>query len=138
MTKCPQNHCFSPLCADGSNDAKINPEEGLHDYVVPKTLPVQVAEEAVECPVPDAAPEPDDVIVNDDDRFEAENVSNDERVDEENDRGYDHIMVNGKIRALYGNGWYTGTIQWYKSKFDEYRVLFPDGSDEYIEMNMED
>ena len=66
------------IIADGSNDAKINPE-GLHDYVVTKTLPVQVAEEAIECPVPDAAPEPDDVIVNDDDRFEAENVSNDER-----------------------------------------------------------
>ena len=56
-----------------SNDAKVNPE-GLHDYVVPKTLPVQVPEEAIECPVPDAAPEPDDVVVNDDDRFEAENV----------------------------------------------------------------
>ena len=57
------------ITADDSNDAKINPE-GLHNYVVPKTLPVQVAEEAIECPVQDAAPEPDDVIVNDDDRFE--------------------------------------------------------------------
>ena len=62
-----------------------------------------------------------------DNRFEAENVSNDERVDEENDRVCDHIMVNRKIRALYDNG--------YKSKFDEYRVLFPDGSDDYIELD---
>ena len=71
--------------------------------MVPKTLPVQVPEEAIECPVPDAAPEPDDVVVNDDDRFEAENVLNDERVDEESDRVYDH-MANRKIRALHDNG----------------------------------
>ena len=118
----------------------------LHDYVVPKTLPVQVTEEAIECPVPDAAPEPIDVIVNDDDRFEAENVSNDELVDEENGCVYDHFMVNRRIHALYANGLNTSTIQWYNLKFDEYLVLFPDDSDEYIEldniddieMNMED
>ena len=109
--------------------------KALHDYMVPETLPVQVAEEAIECPVPDAAPEPDGVIVNDDDRFGAENVSNDERVDEENDRVYDHIMLNRKIRDLYDNGWHTGAIQWYNSKFDEYRVLFPDGSDDYTELD---
>ena len=74
-------------------------------------------------------------MVNGDDRFEAENISNDERVDEENDCVYDHVMVNRKISALYDNGWHTGTIQWYKSKFDEYRVLFPDGFDDYIELD---
>ena len=85
--------------------------------------------------------------MNDDDRFEAENVSNDERVEEENDRVYDHIVVNRKTRALYDNEWHTGgTIKWYNSKFDEYWVFFHDGSDGYIEldnidgieMNMED
>ena len=54
------------------------------------------------------APEPDEIVVNDDDdRFWDENVSNDEYVYEEND----HIMVNCNKHTLYGNEWHTGTIR---------------------------
>ena len=86
------------ITADGSNDSKIKPE-GLHDYVVPKALPVQVAEDAAECVVPVAAPEPSDVLDSDvDDPF-----ADGERKDEQTDRVYDHIMVKRKVRALYDN-----------------------------------
>ena len=123
------------ITADGSNDSKIKPE-GLHDYVVPKALPVQVAEDAAECVVPVAAPEPNDVLDSDvDDPFADESVSNGERKDEHTDRVYDHIMVKKKVRALYDNGWHTGNIQWYNNKLDEYRVFFPDGTDDYIKLD---
>ena len=45
-----------------------------------------------------------------DDPFADESVSNGERKDEQTDRVYDHIMVKRKVRALYDNGWHTGTL----------------------------
>ena len=88
------------ITADGSNDSKIKPE-GLHDYAVPNALPVQVAEDAAECVVPVAAPEPSDVLDSDvDDPFADESVSNGERKDEQTDRVYDHIMVKRSTRSL--------------------------------------
>ena len=50
---------------------------------------------------PSAAPEPDEIVGNDDDdRFGDENDSNNERVDEENSRVYLHIMMNRNICAI--------------------------------------
>ena len=73
------------------HDTEVNPE-GLIEYVVPKLLPVQVVEEAIKCLVTQPAPEPDDIVVNDDnDQYWDENVSNDVFI---YDRVYDHIMVN--------------------------------------------
>ena len=120
------------ITVDGSNDTNVNPE-GLINYVVSKPLPAQVSQDAVNCPVPESAPEPDDIIMDDNDQFQDDNVQNDdERIDDKNDREYDLIIVNRKIRALYDNGWHEGIIQWYNSKIDQYRVLFPDRTDDYI------
>eukprot|EP00112_Aurelia_sp_Birch-Aquarium-sp1_P017284 Seg3990.4 transcript_id=Seg3990.4/GoldUCD/mRNA.D3Y31 product="hypothetical protein" protein_id=Seg3990.4/GoldUCD/D3Y31 len=45
------------ITADGSDDDKINPE-GLLGYVVPPSLLFDGSDHAVDCPVPEAAPEP--------------------------------------------------------------------------------
>lgn len=75
--------------------------------VVPTPLPLQVSEDAVNCP----ATEREDIIMDDNDQFQDENVANDEeRTDDKNDHEYDHIMVNRKIGAPYDNGWPHGTI----------------------------
>ena len=55
-----KTRCLIP--ADGSNGTKINPE-GLN-YVVPKPLPFQVNEDVINCPVPEPALEPDDIMMN--------------------------------------------------------------------------
>ena len=42
------------------------------------------------------------------------------------------LIYNRKICALYDNWWCKGNIQWYHSKVEQYRVLGPDGLDNYI------
>ena len=44
-------------------------------------------------------------------------------------------MLNRKIRAFYVNGWHQGTIEWYNSKIDQYQVLSPDGTNDYVELD---
>lgn len=53
-------------------------------------------------------------------------------IDKEGDRNYNDKLVGEKIRGNYENGWHTGTIQWFNTEFLEYRVLFEDGSEDYI------
>jgi len=55
-----------------------------------------------------------------------------DRIDKEGDRNYNDKLVGEKIRGNYENGWHTGTIQWFNTDFLEYRVLFEDGSEDYI------
>jgi len=71
----------------------------------------------------------DDEDVGDDNEEEEEQP---ERVDKETDRKYDDKLVGEKIRGNYDNGWHTGTIQYFNTEFMEYRVLFEDGSEDYI------
>ena len=35
-----------------------------------------------------------------------------------------HILVGPKIKTLYGNGWFTGTITWFNSKLKKLLVVF--------------
>ena len=115
--------------------ATVTPE-GLINYIVPKPLPARVSGDAISCPVPEPAPEPEDIIMDDNDQFPDENVPNDdEQIDDKNDCEYDHIMVNHKIYALYDNEWHQGTIQWHNSTIDQYWVLFPDGTNDYIKID---
>ena len=96
----------SLITADGSDYTKVNTEVFIN-YVVPKPLSVQIFEDATSCPAPEPAPEPEDIIIDDYDQFQDKDVPNDDVcIDNENDREYDHIMVNYKICAPYGNGWH--------------------------------
>ena len=45
-----------------------------------------------------------------------------------------NIMVNKHVTALYDD-WHTGIITWYNTKPDEYRVVFPDKSEDYFKLD---
>ena len=100
---------------------KVN-SEGLINYIIPKYWHVQASEDAINYPAPEPVREPKDVII-------------DVWIDDENDREYDHVMLNRKIRVFYDNRWYQGTIEWYNSKIDQYQVLYPDGTNDYVELD---
>ena len=125
------------ITADGSGDDKINPE-GLPGYVVPPSLPFDGSDNAVDCPVPEAAPEPIDESRHEDEDEELLEETQDleemERVDLPKDRDYQNVLVKRKIRAPY-NEWHTGTITWYNKINDKYRIQFKDGSEDYISLD---
>lgn len=50
----------------GWNDTRIVSER-LRNYIVPKRLSVQVSEDAINCPVPEPAPEQKDIIIDEND-----------------------------------------------------------------------
>ena len=119
-------------CSSPRSTSETKPE-CLINYVIPKLLPVQISEDTNNCSVPEPTLEQEAIIINNIDQFQDGNVPNDGvRIDDKNDCEYHHIMMNCKIRALYDNGWHQGTIRWYNSKIDQYRVLFPHGTDDYI------
>ena len=43
-------------------------------------------------------------------------------------------MVDREVKVLY-NEWHTGIITCYNKKFDEFRVLFKEKSEDYININ---
>ena len=47
--------------------------------------------------------------------------------DHDDDRDYHHALVGRNIKALYGNGWFTGTILWYNKM-----VIFEDETEDYM------
>ena len=49
----------------------------------------------------------------------------------ENDRTEDELCGH-KVKGLYENGWFTGTIQNFNEKMGRYRVLYDDDSEDYI------
>ncbi len=67
----------------------------------------------------------------DDDAEEAPNEDS-EWVNDENDRSYDDELCERKLEALYSNGWFTGKIQYYNNSQNKYRVVFSDGTEDYI------
>ena len=54
------------------------------------------------------------------------------RVNLAKDRIINHIMVHKHVTALYDD-WHTGIITWCNTKLNEYRVVFPDISEDYFE-----
>ena len=57
-----------------------------------------------------------------------------ERVDEEQDRIHKHPLKNRKLQILYQE-WASGRYSCYNKKFDEYRVEFGGGSEDYVNLN---
>ena len=80
----------------------------------------------------DKTNENDGVLITTNDEEAVENV----RIDLEKDRIINHIMVNKHITALYDD-WHIGIITWYKTKLDEYRVVFPDKPEYYFKDNFD-
>ena len=129
------------ITADSLNDDKINPE-GWPVYVVPPCLAFDGSENTIGSSAPEPVTEPadestngDDDICDDEQLCDSEELLQDEEpVDLPKDRDYDNVLAKRKIRALYDD-WHTGTITWYNKVNDEYRVLFGDGSEDYITLN---
>ena len=108
---------FCLITADGSEDAKITPE-GLADYKVPPPLlylPTCEAEPMSNTP---------DTTGNDEEKQEEETFGEDSEKSEndrtecencENDRSEDELCER-KVKGLYENGWFTGTIQYFNEK----------------------
>ena len=131
------------ITADGSEDSKIQPE-GLKGYTVPPPLPVASSGQPMQSPIP----EPN--VVEQSDDFESDNQEvlcmnyeeeeqddkqeDEERIDLENDRIRTHPLKNRKLKILYDK-WEIGKITWYNKKFNEYRVKFEDGTDDYINLD---
>ena len=119
------------LTSDGSDDACVAPE-GLKNYTVPPpvehlevsvALPDSNSSEGAAEPPPDI---PEAAIVH---------VEEEEgRVDNEQDRLIDD-NVGRKIKALYENGWFTGTIMYYNVTLNEYIVKFEDNTEDYITLD---
>ena len=121
------------MAADGSDDDKISPE-GLPDYHAPP--PADYLPVAETTPIPN---EPagannttaEEEVLEEFDEEESENEG-DEFEDHEDDRIDFAPYCGRKLRALYGNGWYTGTIQYFNENLLKYRVTFDDGTEDYI------
>ena len=56
-------------------------------------------------------------------------------VDEEVFRDLNHALVSRKLEVLYPDegGWFIGIVSWYNCRLGKLRVLFDDGTDDYIQ-----
>ena len=101
--------------------------EGLANYQVPP--PNRYLEPAISFPLSngvESAKEPPVESVNHD-FYEMINPL----IDLEKDRTYD-MYTGRKIKALYENGWFTGTIKYYNKLLHEYNVVYSDDTGDYI------
>ena len=89
------------VTADGSEDSKTNPE-GLGNYVVPPTLPTALTEQPQSCPVPEDFSQTKQPLCMAYEKSEDNKVQeNDERIDDEFDRIYNHSLKNRKLKISY-------------------------------------
>ena len=127
------------LTADGSEDAAVTPE-GLENFVVPGPMtmldpspqpppPCVPAPGATSTDIEEQATE-DDADEDNADEHPSNDV--DERlVDDLSDRVF--TMAGKRIRCLYENGWFTGSVEYFNSKLNEYKVSYEDGTTDYID-----
>ena len=55
-----------------------------------------------------------------------------EREDAENDRTTSMPLVGRKVKGVYENGVFVGSISYFNTQLQEYLVKFDDGSEDYI------
>ena len=126
-----KNDCL--ITADGLEDAKITPE-GLADYKVPSPLSyLQACKAELMSNIPDTTEnneEKQEEETLDEDFKKSENDGT-EFEDCENDPSEDELCGR-KVKGLYENGWFTGTIQYFNEKMGRNRVLYDDDSEDYI------
>ena len=121
------------MTADGTEDQRITPE-GLPNYKVPPPLsfiPLLGADPESNFPDSSTGEDEGDEEVLNDDTEQAPNEGS-EWVDDENDRSYDDELYEQKLKTLYSNGWFTGKIDYHNNSINKYRVVFSDGTEDYI------
>ena len=119
------------ITSDGTDDEKIAPE-GLFGYKVPSpALMIDPPSHPVEQDIPAASM---DQIDPEDEDFDEQppEEPEDERIDCETDRIFDHEHVGKTVKALYENRWHIGVVRYYNSHLSELKIDFPDGSSDYI------
>ena len=48
------------------------------------------------------------------------------------DRDITDTFVGKKLKTLYENGWFIGDIMYFNTALEEYKVVYPDGTYDYI------
>ena len=48
------------------------------------------------------------------------------------DRDITDDLVGKKVKALYENGWFIRDIKYFNTTLEEYKVIYPDGTSDYI------
>ena len=134
------------ITADGSDDALIKPE-GLPDFVVTPPLPTIPATDPFAAVIPEPEPIPVDDYLGEEEEGnfieigdageEAAPTPADDSlpVDDVSQRDLNHNLVNRELEVFYPDegGWFVGKITWYNIHLGKFRVLFDDGSDDYIQ-----
>ena len=119
------------ITADGSEDEKIKPE-GLPNYQVPP--PLDFVEPLTTAPVSNTVSGEADTNEEIDDHEEEEEPTDEGVIalDREEDRDFSDELVSMKVNVLYEYGWTTGEVEYYNKALQEYKVMFCDGSSDYI------
>ena len=109
--------------------------EGLKSYIVP---PPALLEPSV------SLPQAEEISVIGEDRVVDEAGPNEQEEQEYNlsesevmedkyeDRDFSDKLVGSKVTALYENGWFTGTIEYYNAKLKEYKVNYLDNTSDFV------
>ena len=53
-----------------------------------------------------------------------------DRIDADTDRSYNDELIGKKLRILYETGWHSGTINYFNTALNEYRVSFENEDEE--------
>ena len=125
------------ITADGSDDDKIS-SEGLPNY---KVLPPCLIDPTAALPTAnnvESDPNENEIMVEGFD-IEGELLADNDHLeddsmieDREADRIFDHDAAGKRVKALYEHGRFLGDIMYFNTKFREYKVIFADGSIDYI------
>ena len=121
------------MTADGTEDQLITPE-GLPGYIVPPRLLYLPVTDVI--PVPNV-PDSNEVEQNEDletlnEELEESDDEGGQWEDHEDDRYYDGQYCGQKVKALYENGWFIGSFDYFNGDIQKYLLSYPDGSDDYI------
>lgn len=119
------------ITADGSEDKKIQPE-GLSGYEVPPPLQLEPTGATPVSNVVEPMEEEEETNTEDDELQEEEGNMLEDNV---KDRDMNDPLVGKKVKALYENGWFVGDIIHYNTALEEYKVVYPDDTSDYITKN---
>ncbi len=133
------------MTADGTNDELIQPE-GLINYAVPPAMSHLQPDSAIpllQAPTDADTENQDDCAPELNQNTSAAQSLNtempneevvEELEDREENRKFDHELVGRTIKGCYENGWFTGVIQYFNDVLSEFKVLFQDGSVDFISL----
>ena len=74
---------------------------------------MQSTQEPLTCETPESAAPPTDDLEDEEENNICQINDNDLEIDYKSDRNLNHNLVGRKIKAIYDNAWYTGSISWF-------------------------